>query len=128
MKKIKGGILGRTVGLTLGALALSMGGCALLAKLVLWETVEWNTAQFLAAVLPGVWLFLACYLAVKPAPQRKLPLALAMAAGYVGVSLLVHLAACSDSPIAIDWRLALPVAGAAVAGLLAKRPPSRNRR
>ena len=128
MKKMKSGVLGRTVSLTLGALVLSLGGCALLAKLVLWETIDWGTAQFLAAALPGLWLFLASYLAVKQAPQRKLPLALAMAAGYVGVSLLVHLAACSDSPIAIDWRLALPVAGAAVAGLLAKRPPSRNRR
>ena len=105
----------------------TFASCCLLAVLVLNEVVPSEVGSTFAVVLMGLWIFFSCSLQIGKIPQRKLVLALVIAALLIGLGLLIKTAAFPACKFNIDWKLSVPIVAAVLAGLFASRKKKRRR-
>ena len=103
---------------TIGAWTASMlaGGFLALAAAKQWIDIQ--TARRLVFLLCMIILFATTLLAVRKLPRSRMPAALGMSVLYTSLSMCVGLMGKSGE---VSWRALVPVAVAAVAGLLAAK-------
>lgn len=101
--------------------------CCLLGAMVQSETLTVQFGRLAAVVLSGLSLLLICFLTARSVPQKRLPVALAVAAVFAVVCFFIKMIAFGGEELAVGWTLAVPWAAALLAGLLTSMKKQRRR-
>lgn len=101
--------------------------CCLLGAMVQSETLTVQFGRLAAVVLMGLSLLLICFLTARSVPQKRMPVALAVAAVFVVVCFFIKMIAFGGEELAVGWTMAGPWAAALLAGLLAGMKKQRRR-
>lgn len=100
--------------------------CAAVAVLIGQEMIPISSAQTVAAIISAITVFLSDWIVVKSVPKSRLPVAMAMGAGYVLLMILLKLAVFPDSAQISGWNFTVPLIVSAVAGIAGSRKSKRR--
>ncbi len=100
--------------------------CAAVAVLIRQEMIPLSSAKTAAAVICALTVFLTEWIVVKTIPQSRLPVAMAMGAGYVCVLVLLKLALFPNAAPINGWSFAVPLIASAAAGILGSKKKKRR--
>lgn len=119
---VKKGILGVCIAI-LSAVIL----CAAVAVLIRQEMIPEGAAHVTAMIIGALAVFLSAWPVVKTIPQSRLPVAMAMGAGYVLILVLLKLALFPNATPISGWSFAVPLLASAVAGIAGSKKQKRRR-
>ena len=100
--------------------------CAAIAVLIGQEMIPISASQTIAAIISAITVFLSDWIVVKSVPKSRLPVAMAMGAGYVLLLILMKLAAFPDSAPISGWNFIIPLIASAVAGIAGSKKTKRR--
>jgi len=101
--------------------------CALTGMAIGREWVPMDAGVIITMFAETMVLFLMCYWAAQKAKQNRLPVCIAVATVFWVICLVGKALIFSEYALHPDWKMALPMAAAVVAGIASIRKKQRRK-